>query len=430
MNSKRTASFVAFVALVLIFFAVAFSRIDFLEKLILVLIVMVACSVTLSIAFNTENYYLLLNIKRTEKGLEKIKRLALKHEKLIKKLTDLGLAISFGPAYSYYVFGNSKKFYVYTTLFIIFLALLELNNPSILVLVSGLIGGLALMGVALMGSNAYAILFAHSTQAGATLAIPFVTIPGEALIAIILIIVSHEAFHALVFSIEKIKIKNSGIALLSFIPIAAFVEPDEKKLEKTTITNKRRALIAGSAANFYLFVIFTLITIPFMLFYNNQSKGVIVEGVVSNSTASGFLKAGDVITSFNNTPIYNVQSLANLTSITKKEEVIPMTVNGVNVTAVFIQNSLLGIAGANLIANFYFIPGWLINSVTIALQWTVILSISIAVINILPLYITDGARLMYEEIKEKKGRKTAARMTSLASLIVLIIIIINIIPAL
>ncbi len=430
MNSKRTASFVAFVALVLIFFAVAFSRIDFLEKLILVLIVMVACSVTLSIAFNTENYYLLLNIKRTEKGLEKIKRLALKHEKLIKKLTDLGLAISFGPAYSYYVFGNSKKFYVYTTLFIIFLALLELNNPSILVLVSGLIGGLALMGVALMGSNAYAILFAHSTQAGATLAIPFVTIPGEALIAIILIIVSHEAFHALLFSIEKIKIKNSGVVLLSFIPIAAFVEPDEKKLSQTTINNKRRALIAGSAANFYLFVVFTIITIPFMLFYNNQSKGVVVEQVMPNTTASFFLKSGDVITSFNNTQITNIQELANLTSATVKGEVVPVTVNGENLNATFMQKGFLGISGANFIASFYFIPGWLINSVSTTLEWIVLLSISIAVINILPLYITDGARLMYEELKEKKGKKTAARLTSLASLVVLVIIIINLLPAL
>ncbi|MCL5011312.1 MAG: M50 family metallopeptidase [Candidatus Marsarchaeota archaeon] len=430
MNNERIAWLIVFIASIILFFATALSRLDFAVKTFSVLVVLVVNSVSLAKAFNTENYYVFLNIKRTEKGLRKIKQLALKHEGAIKKLVDLGLAVSFGPFYSYYVFGNSRKFYTYTALLIVFIAFLEFNNPSAIVLASGLIGGLALIGLSLMGVNAYSILFAHSTQAGATLAIPFVTIPGEALIAIILIIVSHEAFHALVFSIEKIKIKNSGIALLSFIPIAAFVEPDEKKLEKTTITNKRRALIAGSAANFYLFVIFTLITIPFMLFYNNQSKGVIVEGVVSNSTASGFLKAGDVITSFNNTPIYNVQSLANLTSITKKGEVIPMTVNGVNVTAVFIQNSLLGIAGANLIANFYFIPGWFINSVTIALQWIVILSISIAVINILPLYITDGARLMYEEIKEKKGRKTAARMTSLASLIVLIVIIINIIPAL
>ncbi len=430
MNNERIVWLIVFIASIILFFTVALSRLDLAVKTLSVLVVLAVNSISLAKAFNTENYYLFLNIKRTEKGLKKIKQLALKYEGTIKKLVDLGLTVSFGPFYAYYVFGNSRKFYTYTALLIVLLVFLEFNNPSTVVLVSGLIGGLALIGVFLMGVNSYSILFAHSAQAGATLAIPFVTIPGEALIAIILIIVSHEAFHALLFSMEKIKIKNSGIALLSFIPIAAFVEPDEKKLEKTTLNNKRRALIAGSAANFYLFVIFTLITIPFMFFYNNQSKGVIVEGVVSNSTASSFLKIGDVITSFNNTSIDNVQNLANLTSITKKGEVIPMTVNGRNVTAVFIQNSLLGIAGANLIANFYFIPGWFINSVTIALQWIVILSISIAIINILPLYITDGARLMYEEIKEKKGRKTAARITSIASLIVLIIIIINIIPAL
>jgi hypothetical protein len=430
MDNERIASLIIFIASSILFFAVALSRLDFAVKTIGVLIVLAVNSVSLAKAFNTENYYLFLNIKKTKKGLKKIKQIALKYESAIKKLVDIGLAVSFGPFYSYYVFGNSKKFYTYTAILIIFLAFMEFNNPSVLVLVSGLAGGLALIGLALMGLNAYSILFAHSAQAGATLAIPFVTIPGEALIAIILIIVSHEAFHALLFEIEKIKIKNSGIALLSFIPIAAFVEPDEKQLEKTTITNKRRALIAGSAANFYLFVLFTMITIPFMLFYNYQSRGVVVESVVSNSTAGSFLKTGDVITSFNNTAINNIQTLANLTSITTKGESIPLTVNNKNVTVAFLQKGFLGIGGANLIAGYYFIPGWLINSVATALQWTVILSISIAVINILPLYITDGARLMYEEVKERKNKKTAAQVTAVASLVVLVIIIVNMLPAL
>ena len=430
MNNERIASLVIFTASALLFIAVALSRLDFIYKTAAVLIVLAVNSVSIAKAFNTENYYLFLNIKKTRKGLKKIKQVALKHENAIKKLVDAGLAVSFGPFYAYYVFGNSKKFYTYTAILVIFLVFMEFNNSSVLVLVSGLVGGLALIGLALMGLNAYSILFAHSTQPGAALAIPFVTIPGEALIAIILIIVSHEAFHAFLFEIEKIKIKNSGVALLSFIPIAAFVEPDERQLEKTTITNKRRALIAGSAANFYLFVLFTIITIPFMLFYNNQSRGVVVEKVIPNSTASTFLQTGDVITSFNNTPVNNIQTLASLTSNTAKGEKIPVTVNNKNLTVEFTQKNFLGIAGANFIINYYFIPGWLINSVTITLQWIVILSISIAVINILPLYITDGARLMYEEIKERKGKKTAASITAIASLIVLIIIIINILPAL
>lgn len=430
MKTSRIVSCIIFIISLLLFFVVAFSVQDLALKIAEGFVVLVLNGLSLSRALDAENYYLLLNIKKTKKGLKMIKELALKHAGIIKKLADLGLTISFGPVYSYYVFGNTKKFYTHTALLLVFLVLLQLNNSSLVVLASGLIGGLALIGTVLMGANAYSILFAHSAQAGATLAIPFVTIPGEALIAIILIIVTHEAFHALLFSIQKIKIKNSGIAFLSFIPIAAFVEPDEKQLEKTTITNKRRALIAGSAANFYLFVLFTVITIPFMFFYNGQSKGVVVESIISNSTASGFLKTGDVITSFNNTAITDIQTLANLTSITAKGESIPMTVNNKNLTVAFLQKGFLGIGGANLIVDYYFIPGWLISNVATALQWTVILSISIAVINILPLYITDGARLLYEEVRERRSKKTAVRATMIASFVVLVILLINLLPAL
>ena len=58
---------------------------------------------------------------------------------------------------------------------------------------------------------------------------------------------------------------SSGIVLFGIIPVGAFVEPDEKQLEKMEKTKQTRVLVAGSSSNLIVsiiaFVLFAMLAI-------------------------------------------------------------------------------------------------------------------------------------------------------------------------
>jgi len=99
-----------------------------------------------------------------------------------------------------------------------------------------------------------------ATTPGGTLLLPGVNLPFlEGLIAILVIMVAHEGSHAILARIAKVPIRSSGVVLFGIIPVGAFVEPDEKILERKDATSQTRVLVAGSTANFISSVIFFLL---------------------------------------------------------------------------------------------------------------------------------------------------------------------------
>jgi len=71
------------------------------------------------------------------------------------------------------------------------------------------------------------------------------------IISIALLVIVHEGFHGIFTAREKVRIKSMGIGVLAVIPLA-FVEPDEKQLEKKGVWPQLRVFSAGSFANFLL----------------------------------------------------------------------------------------------------------------------------------------------------------------------------------
>lgn len=116
-----------------------------------------------------------------------------------------------------------------------------------------------------------------SVYGGFYFAIPF----WHWLLAIALLAFVHEMMHGIMACISKVKIKSLGIGLLAIIPLA-FVEPDEKQLEKKNIGDKLRIYAAGSFANFILAVISLL-----LLFFFSTSifvaDGVAFNGYISEN---------------------------------------------------------------------------------------------------------------------------------------------------
>ena len=71
------------------------------------------------------------------------------------------------------------------------------------------------------------------------------------IISIFLLILVHEGSHGIMAAREKVRIKTLGWGLLAVIPLA-FVEPDEKQLQKEKPMKQLRVFAAGSFGNFVL----------------------------------------------------------------------------------------------------------------------------------------------------------------------------------
>ncbi len=69
------------------------------------------------------------------------------------------------------------------------------------------------------------------------------------IISITVLVLVHEGLHGIMSAMEKIRIKSLGVGVLAILPLA-FVEPDEKQLEKKGSWAQLRVFAAGSWANF------------------------------------------------------------------------------------------------------------------------------------------------------------------------------------
>ncbi len=110
------------------------------------------------------------------------------------------------------------------------------------------------------------------TQA-TTLLLPGINIPFfEGIIVLIALLIVHEFSHGILAVIGKIKVKSMGVVSFGSIPIGAFVEPDEKQLQRADKKTSLRVLIAGVSSNFLLAIISFTILLMFLYITEPFSK--------------------------------------------------------------------------------------------------------------------------------------------------------------
>jgi len=145
--------------------------------------------------------------------------------------------------------------------------------------------------------------------ATAQIIIPGVTTPLIAgLIAIIVLAVTHELSHGIQARNDGIKVKSTGPLFLGFIPLGAFVEPDEKEVKRAKTTAQLRMFAAGSFMNIVIAIIllavFAFIFIPGVM--EPVQGGVLLTNVVEESPAESFgLEEGMIISQVNEIEITN-----------------------------------------------------------------------------------------------------------------------------
>lgn len=302
----------------------------------------------------------------------------------------------------------------------------------------------------LLGKKALEILSKPSAQAGVALAVPGIKIPGSpifipfwyGIISLIIVLVVHEGCHGLVAKAHKIKLKSAGIGLLAFLPLA-FVEPDEKQLEKAPLKTRLSVFGAGPLANLSVALIALVISMGLAPVATSlfEPSGLDVVGVTEGLPADkAGLETGAKIVGVNNITTESIQEFSqemnkvepgeNITLLTKEEEILITTTHNPDNKS----QSYIGVSFTQArelkegITNNFGGAPWLLVHLLELLRWIFALNLGIGAINLLPLGPIDGGRMLKDTLKEKmKNQKLAKRILKVVSYFSLFLLIINII---
>lgn len=219
------------------------------------------------------------------------------------------------------------------------------------------------------------------------------------LISVVLVVFIHEAAHGVMALVEGIDIKSAGMLLLAVFP-GGFVEIEEEKMEALKTKSKLKIFSAGASANLLsgLLIFLTIFT----LFIQAPSGIVVMEIVEGGPLDIAGVKKWDVIYALNGTPVHEYQDLADFMSQVKPGERLVVATSRGNFTISTIpspEDEDKAIIGIMLPSLLYYPSrlnlGFFWNVQTyLLLNWLFIISINVAIFNMLPIPALDGDKFL------------------------------------
>ncbi len=324
----------------------------------------------------------------------------------------------------------------------------------------GLVGiGVAYIGmiaiVYMVFDGLYKLIMIPEAPAVLSPVIPGVPIPGSpifvpfwyGIISLFIVVVIHEAGHGLVALAHKIKVDHTGIVFFGPL-IGAFVEPNEKTLQKQSDVVQYSIFAAGPFANvilaFVLLLCFTLIFNPII------DHSVVPEGIYFQEVQEGFpAEAAGVQPE----TVYNLVNGQEVLDTTKFIQVLDKVSPGdeiilanENLTHTIIATEspddptsgymgVIGIQTEHQLKNPKFqiifdVFSWFYG----LFQWVILLSLGIGLANLLPLGPVDGGRMLHLSLQKifgkDKGLKIFSKITMFFIVLLLVLVFVPIIKAL
>ncbi|HEV8289335.1 MAG TPA: site-2 protease family protein [Candidatus Norongarragalinales archaeon] len=442
MKNPRQAALII-LASAIVFFSIAFSSLESVIKIVLMIADLVISGTLLKKVSDLEGYYGFLML-RSKKGLGLMDWIARKYPRAMTEFANAGLTVCFGLVYGFYLFRKTPLRLAAHALIVLLLFggawYLQQSAPETSQVTANVIAlasvffGLFALGILSLAAHAFNVLTLPSTPAGATLVIPGVT-PGiplfEGILAIAIIATVHELAHGIIFRVEKQEVKHSGALLFGFLPVGAFVEPDEKKFEKLAIDIKRRVLVAGSASNLVFFFVFlALLQAPLALALSTSDAVRLVK-IDPTGTSNNILQPDMIIYSVNGVTVRNTGELSDALRGLKEGDRVTFQTSQGEKTVQLGKGGKMGI----YLENYARPENQLVHKAAVfvltTFNLTSILNLALAIINILPLFITDGHKLLQYELRERLGPKRLAlanAISNTAGIATLILLIINFLP--
>ncbi len=297
-----------------------------------------------------------------------------------------------------------------------------------------------------------------TTETGFALVLPGTSIPGVGylsfwfwIIPIVLLAIVHEFSHGVVARAHDVKVKSSGFAFLGILaPIipAAFVEPDEKELEKKEDIVQYSVFSAGPLSNI-IFAFLLLMFLPYVADFSGNTLAPFEDqitypvgfsvDILNESLPSGLagMRGHVLIDSYNHEKIDNANVFIKDVSCREAGEVISFGSGGdvYSVEAIgHPDDGKRAFVGVHNIKNerrvrpeYESIKGpyyWFKD----LFKWLFLLNYFIGLINLFPIYITDGARMLRVAIgKLVKNQEKAIKVWSFINMMFLFLILIGIV---
>jgi len=236
--------------------------------------------------------------------------------------------------------------------------------------------------------------------------IPGITIPFFAgIFALAVILIVHEFSHGVFARSAKIKIKRIGLILFGIIPIGAFVEPDEKQVERLDKDRQNDIYIAGIAANF-LFTIFFFALTALMILYVMPlffTNGVAVANTLPGYPAYNVIAPGSLILTWNGQQFANLGSFESIARNDTPFSTINVVTNNGQYTFKTNATGKIGVElEQTLVAKAKGPQNGLVNFFYAFFVLAFVLNFLVATINLLPVPAFDGWRIYKNRIKSRK----------------------------
>jgi len=288
------------------------------------------------------------------------------------------------------------------------------------------------------------------TSQGVALILPFTNVPGVGylsfwyfIIGIFFIAVIHEFAHGVMARAHKLNVQSSGVGffglILPIIPIA-FVEPNEKSLRKQKDVVQYSIFSAGPAINLIVALIIVLI-LPFVVnpfayapFEEQITEPLGVSFPQIEETlpayASG-LEPGVIINKIDDQPVKDYKEFLGVMQSSEPNKLLTFYSNEKEYSVTPIEHpegNAWGYIGVsvqnerdikeehkNLKAPYYWLKG--------LFRWLFILNFLIGMINLLPILITDGGRMLELALRKMfKDKVKAAKLFMFISTLFLLTI--------
>ncbi|MGC9132670.1 MAG: site-2 protease family protein [Candidatus Micrarchaeia archaeon] len=218
-------------------------------------------------------------------------------------------------------------------------------------------------------------------------AIPGYNLPLlSGILSLFILLTFHEFSHGVMSISKKVNVKSTGLLIAGVLPIGAFVENDEKKMEKISKDAQNQILIAGVAANILLSIFFFLF---FLLILNIKIENFVQVVEALNSS----LKKGDIIIKFGNFSISSFLDLKNaeeyyLSKNITNVEIVIKNKSGEFTKSIQTKNGKIG-------AYFEEVPKNELLSFFISfIELSFLLNFVLATTNLLPIPGLDGYKLL------------------------------------
>lgn len=287
--------------------------------------------------------------------------------------------------------------------------------------------GLMALAIYILSSNLSTYLFRPEQVGGQNIVIPLiigVTIRLENLpylfLAFAIVLITHEGLHGIAARREGLPVKSAGIFMIFVVP-GGFVEPDEEAFKSASPGARMRVAAVGSFANIAVGLLALMLMFGAFV---PQELGLIALQVEPNSR----IKVNDIIVSVDDVPV-NRGTLG--TSIIIKETIRIKTLTNEYVFDTnpdvrgreFTLGSVLRGLGVTQVDTFFpsritWLDPFSAYNFYRALYWLQLVSIGVAVFNMLPIYMLDGSLVLRAVLEKfvKEGRHAKVIINTVALL--------------